>query len=85
MRHVGSPLFAVIVCRKFATAAAFSWHLPHHKNAAAMNRRQAVPRSVAPIAIGAMSPDIRRLPDGPDQLHRDSAVSLGGEVNMVSL
>jgi hypothetical protein len=19
------------VCRKFATAAAFSWHLPHHK------------------------------------------------------
>src|ERR1700687_3838633 len=31
MRHVGSPLFAVIVCRKFATAAAFSWHLPHHK------------------------------------------------------
>jgi hypothetical protein len=31
MRHVGSPVFAVVVCRKFATAAAFSWHLPHHK------------------------------------------------------
>jgi hypothetical protein len=31
MRHVGSPLFAVIVCRKFATAAAFSWYLPHQK------------------------------------------------------
>jgi hypothetical protein len=28
------PVFAVIVCRKFAIAAAFSWHLPHHKNAA---------------------------------------------------
>jgi hypothetical protein len=38
MRHVGSSLFAVMVCRKFASAAAFSWHLPHHKNAAAMNR-----------------------------------------------
>jgi hypothetical protein len=36
MRHVGSPLFAVIVCRKFATVAALSWHLPHHKNAAAL-------------------------------------------------
>jgi hypothetical protein len=34
MRHVGSALFAVIVCRKFATVAAFSWHLPHLKNAA---------------------------------------------------
>jgi hypothetical protein len=32
------PLFAVIVCRKFATVAAFSWHLLHHKNAAAINR-----------------------------------------------
>jgi hypothetical protein len=31
MRHVGSPLFAVIVCRKFATVAAFSWYLPHQK------------------------------------------------------
>jgi len=27
--------FAVIVCRKFASAAAFSWHLPHRKSAAA--------------------------------------------------
>jgi hypothetical protein len=34
MRHVGSPVFAVIVCRKFASPAAISWHLPHHKNAA---------------------------------------------------
>jgi hypothetical protein len=34
MRHVGSPLFAAVVCRKFAAVAAFSWHLPHHKNAA---------------------------------------------------
>jgi hypothetical protein len=25
-RHVGSSLFAVIVCRKFASGAAFSWH-----------------------------------------------------------
>jgi hypothetical protein len=41
-------LFAVIVCRKFASGAAFSWHFPswhfrseflHHKNAAAMNRK----------------------------------------------
>jgi hypothetical protein len=30
-------LFAVIMCRKFATVAAFSWHLPHPKNAAAIN------------------------------------------------
>jgi hypothetical protein len=29
MRHVGSPLFAAIVCRKFAIAAAFSWHLAY--------------------------------------------------------
>jgi hypothetical protein len=36
--HVGLSLFAVIVCRKFAALAALSWHLPHHKNAAAMNR-----------------------------------------------
>jgi hypothetical protein len=32
--------FAVILCRKFAAVAAFSWHLPHHKNAAAINRRE---------------------------------------------
>jgi hypothetical protein len=30
-QYFESPLFAVIVCRKFATVAAFSWHLPHHK------------------------------------------------------
>jgi hypothetical protein len=29
MRDVESPLFAVIVCRKFAAVAAFSWHWPH--------------------------------------------------------
>jgi hypothetical protein len=44
VRHVGLPVFAVILCRKFATAAVFSWHfslhLPHHKNAAALNRRE---------------------------------------------
>jgi hypothetical protein len=28
MRHVGPPSFAVIVCRKFATGTAFSWHFP---------------------------------------------------------
>jgi hypothetical protein len=33
-RHVGLPLFAVLMCRKFASVAALSWHLPHHKNAA---------------------------------------------------
>jgi hypothetical protein len=27
MRHVGMSLFAVNVCRKFASEAAFSWHL----------------------------------------------------------
>jgi len=27
VRHVGSLLFAVFVCRKFASVAAFSWHL----------------------------------------------------------
>jgi hypothetical protein len=26
-RHVGSPLFAFIVCRKFAIEAAMFWHL----------------------------------------------------------
>jgi hypothetical protein len=35
------PFFAVIVCRKFASVTALSWHFrtrfPHHKNAAAMN------------------------------------------------
>jgi hypothetical protein len=31
MRHVESPRFAVIVCRKFATVATFSWHLPYHR------------------------------------------------------
>jgi hypothetical protein len=40
MRHVGSPVFAVILCRKFATAATFSWHLPHHSDAAALDRRE---------------------------------------------
>jgi hypothetical protein len=47
LRHVGSLLFAASMCRKFATVAAFSWHLllvfalwhlPHHKNAAAVDR-----------------------------------------------
>jgi hypothetical protein len=28
MRHVESPDSAVIVCRKFATETAFSWHFP---------------------------------------------------------
>jgi hypothetical protein len=37
VRHVGSAVFAAILCRKFANAAVFSWHLPHHKNAAAIN------------------------------------------------
>ena len=43
MRLVGSPLFAVIVCRKFATAAAFSWHLPgicRTQNVAAADRAE---------------------------------------------
>jgi hypothetical protein len=40
MRHVGSPLFAVIVCRKFATAAAFSWYLPHQKKCRSDYRRK---------------------------------------------
>ena len=39
VRLAHAPLFAVIVCRKFAIAAAFSWHLPHRKNAAAIIRR----------------------------------------------
>jgi hypothetical protein len=26
-RHVGSPLFAVILCRKFANETALSWYL----------------------------------------------------------
>jgi hypothetical protein len=42
-RHVGLPFFAVIVCRKFASVAAFSWHFrrasSHHENAATMNRK----------------------------------------------
>ena len=41
LHHVGSSLFAAAMCRKFATAAAFSWHLPHHKNVAAINRQSA--------------------------------------------
>jgi len=28
VRHVGLPVFAEILCRKFAIAAAFCWHLP---------------------------------------------------------
>jgi hypothetical protein len=26
MRHVGLPVFAVVLCRKFASATVFSWH-----------------------------------------------------------
>jgi hypothetical protein len=37
--HGESPLFAVAVCRKLATAAALSWHLPPPKNTAAIDRR----------------------------------------------
>jgi hypothetical protein len=40
MRHVELPVFAVILCRKFATAAVFFWHLSHHSDAAALNRRE---------------------------------------------
>jgi hypothetical protein len=40
MRHVGLPVFAVILCRKFATAAVFSWHLPQRSHAAALTRRE---------------------------------------------
>src|SRR6266511_2690927 len=29
-RHVRLPLFAVIVCRKFAIETAMFWHLPRH-------------------------------------------------------
>jgi hypothetical protein len=35
MRHVGLPVFAVILCRKFAIATVFSWYLPHRSHAAA--------------------------------------------------
>jgi hypothetical protein len=44
MRHVGLPVFAVILCRKFATAAAFSWYLPHHSDVAALDRREPLNR-----------------------------------------
>jgi hypothetical protein len=37
MRFVGSPLFAVIVCRKFAKAAAFSWYLQRSRNPRSKN------------------------------------------------
>jgi hypothetical protein len=30
------PVFAVFLCRKFATEAVFSWHLPHLSGAAAL-------------------------------------------------
>jgi hypothetical protein len=37
------------------------------------------------ILFAAMGLDIRGLPDRPSQLHRDPAVSLGSEMNMVGL
>jgi hypothetical protein len=30
MRHVGLPVFAVVLCRKFAAATVFSWHFAWH-------------------------------------------------------
>jgi hypothetical protein len=36
MRHVGSLLFAVVLCRKFAVVTTLFRHLPRHKNIAAI-------------------------------------------------
>jgi hypothetical protein len=35
------------MCRKFATAAAFSWHLPHQRNVAAVDRLGSAPLRVS--------------------------------------
>jgi hypothetical protein len=37
------------------------------------------------LKIAAIGPDVRRLPDRANQLHRDPAVSFGSEMNMVGL
>jgi hypothetical protein len=38
-RHVGSPVFAVILCRKFAIATVFSWHFAWHYRITKMPQR----------------------------------------------
>jgi hypothetical protein len=37
--HVGLAVFAVILCRKFAIATAFSWHFAGHYSIAEMPQR----------------------------------------------
>ncbi|MBT1514523.1 hypothetical protein KIP88_28945 [Bradyrhizobium sp. SRL28] len=38
-RHVGLPVFAVILCRKFAAATVFSWHFAVHYSITEMPQR----------------------------------------------
>ncbi len=62
-------------------------HEPQQKRAGFLNLGCRLLRSgpSRELKIAAMGQDIRRLPDGPSQLHRDPAVSLGSEMNMVGL
>jgi hypothetical protein len=39
VRHVGLPVFAVILCRKFAIATVFSWHFAQHYSITEMPQR----------------------------------------------
>jgi hypothetical protein len=39
LRHVGSPVFAVILCRKFAIATVFFWHFAWHHSITEMPQR----------------------------------------------
>jgi hypothetical protein len=38
-RHVGLPVFAVILCRKFAIATVFFWHFAWHSSVTEMPQR----------------------------------------------
>jgi hypothetical protein len=39
VRHVGLPVFAAILCRKFAIAAVFFWHFAWHYSITEMPQR----------------------------------------------
>src|SRR4051794_25339898 len=71
MRDVGSPLFAAIVCRKFAKAAAFSWHLqrsrnPHSKNCPvgqiSKNLSSPLPKNISLSPSGKSALPARAIP-----------------------
>jgi hypothetical protein len=57
MRHVGLPVFVVILCRKFAAATVFSWHFAWHSCITEMRSAQ----SPGTFAIAAKCEKAQRL------------------------